>query len=48
MDEMIDKFFMGAEPIENWDTYVAKCKELGLDKKTAIYQKMNDRLNTLK
>ncbi|MEA4846311.1 MAG: hypothetical protein VB106_03660, partial [Clostridiaceae bacterium] len=44
MDEMAIKFVMGKEPLENWDKYVAKCNELGLDKAIEAYQKMNDRL----
>jgi len=44
MDEMAVKFVMGKEPLENWDKYVVKCNELGLDKAIGAYQKMNDRM----
>ena len=44
MDEMAIKFVMGMEPLENWDKYIQKCNELGLDKAIETYQAMNDRL----
>ena len=31
VDEMVMKFITGREPIENWDTYVAKVKEMGIE-----------------
>ena len=42
-DEMFMKFILGAEPIENFDKYVAQVKKLGIDKVVAIYQAAYDR-----
>ena len=44
MDEMAIKFVMGKEPLENWDAYVKKCNDLGLDKAIQAYQVMSNRL----
>ncbi|MDW7658536.1 MAG: hypothetical protein SCM11_15315 [Bacillota bacterium] len=38
MDEMIDKFVTGNEPLSNWDAYVAKCNELGLAEVLEVMQ----------
>ena len=38
VDEMVMKFIPGREPIENWDTYVAKVKEMGIENVIGIYQ----------
>ena len=36
---MMDKFITGTEPMSNWDSYVAKCKEMGADKGVELVQK---------
>ena len=38
VDEMIMKFISGREPIENWDVYVAKVKDMGIEKVISTYQ----------
>ncbi|MFC5650534.1 extracellular solute-binding protein [Paenibacillus solisilvae] len=47
MNEMAQKFVTGKEPLDNWDAFVAKTKELGLDKATAVMQKRSDRYKSL-
>ena len=41
--EMLDKFIMGIEPMENWDAFVDEIKAMGVDKNIAIYQAGLDR-----
>lgn len=41
--EMRDKFIMGKESTDNWDKFVAKMKELGLDKLQELEQRRYDR-----
>lgn len=43
IDEMRGKFITGKESFDNWDKYVSKCKELGLDKLLVVEQKKYDR-----
>lgn len=38
MDEMLGKFVTGAESIDNWDSFVAQCKTMGIDKVTELKQ----------
>lgn len=38
-EEMIIKFIMGLESLDNWDKYVQKIKAMGIDKVVAIYDK---------
>jgi len=38
MDQELAKFITGAEPLSNWDSFVAKCQSMGLDGATAIKQ----------
>jgi putative aldouronate transport system substrate-binding protein len=44
-EEMFVKFVMGKEPIEKFDEYVNRIKEMGADKVTKIYQDALDRYN---
>ncbi|MFE5320633.1 extracellular solute-binding protein [Paenibacillus sp. NPDC056579] len=44
-EEMFVKFVMGKEPIEKFDEYVKRIKEMGSDKVTKIYQDAYDRYN---
>ncbi|NTV91382.1 MAG: extracellular solute-binding protein [Clostridiales bacterium] len=46
--EMTVKFIVGKEPLTKWDEYVAKIKELGVDKAVAIQQAALDRYNARK
>ena len=39
VDEMIIKFVSGREPLTNWDTYVQKVKDMGIDEVVEIYQR---------
>jgi putative aldouronate transport system substrate-binding protein len=41
--EMGHKFIIGEESFANWDKYVARCKQLGIEKKVAIYNQAMDR-----
>jgi putative aldouronate transport system substrate-binding protein len=45
MGEMFNKFVMGAEPIENYDTFIKKLKSLNIDEATKIQQDALDRYN---
>lgn len=38
VDEMVMKFITGRESLDNWDTYVAKVQQMGIDKVLDIYQ----------
>ncbi len=38
IDEMAQKFFMGVEPLSNFDDFVKKANDLGATKATAIWQ----------
>lgn len=42
-DEMIDKFIMGAEPISNFDSFVAQLKSMGIEDIIKIKQDAYDR-----
>ncbi|MNI80736.1 hypothetical protein D3C73_1372900 [compost metagenome] len=44
-DEMLLKFIMGAEPMENFDKYVEQMKKLGIEKAIAMQQAALDRYN---
>ncbi|NEW08269.1 extracellular solute-binding protein [Paenibacillus sp. SYP-B3998] len=44
-EEMFVKFVMGKEPIEKFDEYVNRIKEMGIDKVTKINQEAFDRYN---
>jgi len=43
VDEMMIKFIIGVEPIENFDKFVATLKGMGLDEYTAVVQQAYDR-----
>ena len=45
--EMAMKFVCGRESLDNWDAYVAKVKEMGIDDVLAIYQNTLDAWNAL-
>lgn len=47
-DEMIGKFVMGAEPIENFDKFVATMKSMGIDEAIKARQAALDRYNSRK
>ena len=38
VDEMIDKFIMGKESLDNFDAFVAKVEEMGINDVLAVYQ----------
>lgn len=42
-DEMIFKFIMGKEPLDNFDAYLEKCKDYHIEEAIAIYQAAYDR-----
>ena len=42
---MFMKFITGRESLDNWDTYVAKVKEMKIDKVLEIYQNSLDAWN---
>jgi len=42
MDEMMGKFMTGAEPIANWDAFVAQCHAMDIDGAIAIIQTLYD------
>ncbi|WP_308638297.1 type 2 periplasmic-binding domain-containing protein [Paenibacillus silvisoli] len=44
-DEMLLKFIMGAEPIENFDKYVKKIQSMGIDEAIQIEQAALERFN---
>ncbi len=45
MDEMINRFIMGAEPIENYDKFVKQLESMGIDLLIAAKQKALDNYN---
>ena len=44
LSTMFDKFIIGAEPIENYDAFVEKCKKLGIEEIIKIKQQAYDRI----
>ncbi|MNW19499.1 hypothetical protein D3C71_2195180 [compost metagenome] len=44
-DEMLLKFIMGVEPIDNFDSYVKKIKSMGIDDAIKIQQGALERFN---
>ncbi|MFC4778700.1 ABC transporter substrate-binding protein [Paenibacillus sp. GCM10023252] len=44
-DEMVIKFVMGAEPLDNYDRFVEQLKSMGIEEAVGIYQKALDRYN---
>ncbi len=40
------KFITGRESFDNWDTYVSKVKEMGIEKVIGIYQDAVDTWNS--
>ncbi|MFK7694544.1 extracellular solute-binding protein [Paenibacillus sp. HJGM_3] len=47
-DEMINKFIMGAEPLENFDKFVSTIKSMGIDEAIKARQAALDRYNNRK
>jgi putative aldouronate transport system substrate-binding protein len=47
-DEMINKFIMGAEPIENFDKFVQTIKSMGIEEAVKARQAALDRFNNRK
>jgi len=45
VEEMFMKFILGLEPLSNYDAYVSKVKELGIEEARTIYQQSLDRYN---
>jgi len=41
-DQMVLKFITGAEPLANFDQYIAQLKQMGVDQATALQQKAYD------
>lgn len=41
--EMLTKFVIGTEPLENWDKFVSTLEANGLNEFTAVYQAQYDR-----
>ena len=48
MDEMVAKFIMGEEPLENYDKFVDRLKQMGIEKAIQIRQAAFDRFNATK
>lgn len=48
LDQMITKFIMGAEPIENYDKFTAKLKSMGIEDAIKLKQDQLDRFNSRK
>lgn len=46
VDEMVMKFITGRESFDNWDTYVSKVKDMGIEKVIGIYQDAVDAWNS--
>lgn len=44
-DEMMRKFILGREPLENYDLYVEQMRSLGIDRLTELKQEALDRYN---
>jgi putative aldouronate transport system substrate-binding protein len=44
-DEMLAKFIMGQESLDNWDTFVSTLKSMGMDEVLKIKQQQYDRFN---
>ena len=42
-DEMINKFIMGKEPLDNFDKFVQTLKDMGIDDVLAVEQAAYDR-----
>jgi putative aldouronate transport system substrate-binding protein len=45
VEEMFMKYILGLESLDNYDAYVAKVKEMGIEEARGIYQKSLDRYN---
>ena len=43
MNETVDKFIMGVEPLDKFDDYVAQIESMGLADVLAVYQAAYDR-----
>jgi hypothetical protein len=41
--EMAHKFVIGEESFANWDKYVARCRQLGIEEKVAVFNAALDR-----
>ncbi len=41
--ELLTNLILGRESMDNWGTYIAKLKDLGLDKLIEVYQAQHDR-----
>lgn len=48
LDQMITKFIMGAEPMENYDKFTAKLKSMGIEDAVKLKQAQLDRFNARK
>ena len=44
-DEMMKKFILGKEPIENFDLYISELQRLGIDRLMELKQAALDRYN---
>ncbi|NMB95977.1 MAG: extracellular solute-binding protein [Clostridiaceae bacterium] len=42
MDEMIQKFMTGVEPLSNWDNFVKQCESMGINKVRDVMQQRYD------
>lgn len=45
IEQMVAKFIIGAESLDNWDAYVNKLKQMNIDELTQIRQEAYDRWN---
>ena len=45
VDEMVLKFILGTESLDNWDTYVNTIKGMNIDRALEIYNGALDRYN---
>ncbi|MBQ6902746.1 MAG: hypothetical protein IJN71_07060, partial [Oscillospiraceae bacterium] len=43
-EEMMSKFILGQEPMENWDSFVETVKDMGVDRLLEIYTVRYDSL----
>jgi putative aldouronate transport system substrate-binding protein len=47
-DEMVAKFILGQEPLENWDKFTQRIRDIGIDDVLAVRQAQYDRLQAAK
>jgi len=45
VSQMLEKFIMGSESFNNWNTFVDQCKQKGSDRLQALYTRVWTRQN---